>query len=266
MIGFGRKKLCDFSFYYNEEMFSGDRLTENEDEIITSPDNFNYGWNRNLKIEGEIYEERDLGLTKEIIPLLNFLVNYVRSIRTLSIGVADTLANVYSIQFTKENYNIIPIFGLNLIDHIQTILFYSVRHKKNQNKIFLTQKYNPVPDFEKIERKRNIYRNDELLRNTDFHFESEIPHFLLLLYGELVKEIDTNEREKFESLIEFINTIYKKIRLLTKSRNFDKSNPDPMVKKELRYFEVNVFNIWRELESRKYSADEILYEMKNKNI
>ena len=153
-----------------------------------------------------------------------------------------------------------------MIDHIRTILFYSIRNKKNQSKVFLTQKYNPIPNFEKIERETNIHNKDGLGKNINFHFEAEVPRFLLLLYGELVKGVDINEREKFESLIDFINNIYKKIRNVTENQNFDKSFPDPMVKKQLRYFEGNVFNIWRELESRKYSADEILSVMKNKDI
>lgn len=266
MIGFGRKKLCDFYFTYNEEIISGDELTGNEDEIISVTDNHKFGLNRNLIIEGEIYEQRDLGLTKENIPLLNFLVNYIRSIRTLSIGVADSLAYFHAIQFTKENYNYIHLGGLNLIDHIRTILFYSIRNRKNQSKVFLTQKYNPIPNFEKIERETNIHNKDGLGKNIDFYFEAEVPRFLLLLYGELVKGIDINEREKFESLIDVINNIYKKIRNETKSQNFDDSCPDPLIKKELRYLEVNIFNIWRELESRRYSSDEILYVMKNKEI
>lgn len=266
MIGFGRKKLCDFSFYYNEEIISGNGLTGNEDETITYPDNFKYGWNRSLIIEGNIYEQLDLGLTKENIPLLNFLVNYVRSIRTLSIAVADALANLHSIHFSKEDFNYIPIHGLNLIHHIQTILFFSIRHIKNQKKVFLNQTYKPIPDFEKLEREKNKYRQDRLENNIDLYFEAEIPDFLVLFYGELVKEIESNDREKFESMIYFVNNIYKNIRHKTKNQNFDKSYPDPVVKKDLRYFEINVFNIWRELESRSYSTDEIIQIMKIKDI
>ena len=64
MIGFGRKKLCDFYFTYNEEIISEDELTGNEDEIISVTDNHEFGLNRNLIIEGEIYEQRDLGFNK----------------------------------------------------------------------------------------------------------------------------------------------------------------------------------------------------------
>lgn len=261
MIGIGRKKLCDLIFHPETKIIPSNNRQILDSTRVTK-----------LIIDGDYFEKSELGLTIDLIPILNFLVNYVRCIRTFSIKVADTMiANIF--RFKEDNPDKYLEIDCSLINSIRTTLFYSIRKKRNQKKIFLTQKYSLRLDYEALDRYKNSIKNGYINQDgvrvdldadgtlMDFSIQTDVIDLLLLIFRDLVAK-NSNERNKLESFIIFINTYYRRIRENSKKHNFDNHKPDPEARKLMRVLEVNVFNIWKELDSRKYSSDEIFQVVK----
>ena len=254
MIGIGRKKLCEYTFTFDEELISKKNIVTNK---------MDFSFEEKIIIEAKIFNENCLEFTEDLIPILNFLVNYTRSIRTLREEVANKLI-FYSFQFSKATMDSkLIVSGVSLIDSIKTTLFYSER--KKINKIFLLQNYSGRTNYEKYNARKIYLQKYFPNLNIDIVYEEEIITFLVLWFREIVKKIEGENLKKLESSIKFINDFFsymykKNIKAnMLKEHNYE-------IKKIMRHLEVNIFNIWRELESPNYSIDDFKQIVKKLNI